>query len=69
MTWNVTILVSKIKLQKTVTYIFIKVCQEYEWECVCVCVWSTLSGLSYGFIDPLRSAVLLMSRKNYVVLF
>lgn len=32
-------------------------------------VWITLSGLSYGFIDPLGSAVLLMSRKNYVVLF
>lgn len=68
MTWNKShILVSMIKLQKTVIYIFIKVYQEYEW--VCVCVWSTLSGLSYGFIDPLGSPVLLISRKSYVVLF
>lgn len=65
----VTILASEIMLQKTVIYIFINVYQEHDFVCVCVCVWSTLCGLSCGFIDTLGNAVLLTSSKSYVVLF
>lgn len=70
----VTIWASKIILQKTVIYMFIKVYQEPDSVCVCVC--STHCDLPYGFIDILGNTVLwvlweycIMSNKTYVVLF
>lgn len=58
-------------LQKCVIYIFIKVYQEPDSVCVCVCGcgWSTHCGLSYGFIDMLRNAVLLVSSKTFAIHF